>query len=248
MNILIVDDEAPARDRLRQIIGDTGEHTVIGEAGNGREALLMAEKLRPDVVLLDIRMPGIDGIETARHFNSFAEPPAVVFTTAYDEYAIQAFDANAIGYILKPVRRERLEKALRQASRLSREKLGAVSTQAGLSRQRAHVCARRHGELKLIAVTDIHCFIADQKYVTVVHEDGEDLLDDSLKSLEVEFGAQFVRIHRSALVAVNRIEALAKNGDGQLEIRLRGHDSRRNLPLIVSRRHIADVRRRLKGN
>jgi two-component system response regulator AlgR len=248
MNILIVDDEAPARDRLRQIIGDTGEHTVIGEAGNGRQALLMAEKLRPDVVLLDIRMPGIDGIETARHFNTFENPPAVVFTTAYDEYAIRAFDANAIGYILKPVRRERLEMALRQAARLSREKLGTVSTQPGLPQQRAHVCARRHGELNLIAITDIHCFVADQKYVTVIHDDGEDLIDDSLKSLEAEFSAQFVRIHRGALVAVNRIEALAKNGDGQLAIRLRDDDSRRSLPLIVSRRHVADVRRRLKGN
>jgi two-component system, LytTR family, response regulator AlgR len=148
---------------------------------------------------------------------------------------------------LKPVRRERLDNALHQAARLSREKLGAVAAQRGLSPQRAHVCARRQGELKLIAITEILCFVADQKYVTVVHDGGEDLIDDSLKSLESEFGSQFVRIHRSALVAVNRIEALAKKGDGQLEIRLRDHDSQGQLPLIVSRRHVSDVRRRLKG-
>jgi two-component system response regulator AlgR len=247
MNILIVDDEAPARSRLRQILGDSGEHAVVGEAGNGQQALLMAEKLRPDVVLLDIRMPGIDGIETAQHFNAFENPPAVVFTTAYDEYAIQAFEANAVGYILKPVRRERLDKALQQAARLSREKLGAVAAHPGMSEQRAHVCTRRHGELKLIAIADILCFVADQKYVTVYHTNGEDLIDDSLKSLEMEFSAQFIRIHRGALVAVKRIEALAKNDDGQLEVRLRDRNKSGDLPLIVSRRHVADLRRRLKG-
>jgi two-component system response regulator AlgR len=113
--------------------------------------------------------------------------------------------------------------------------------------QRAHVCTRRQGELKLIAITDVMCFVADQKYVTVVHNSGEDLIDDSLKSLETEFGAQFVRIHRGALVAVSRIEALARNDEGQLEVRLRGQDKGRQLPLIVSRRHVADLRRRLKG-
>jgi len=247
MNILIVDDEAPARDRLRQMIGDSGEHSVVGEAGNGQQALLLAEKLRPDVVLLDIRMPGIDGIETAQHFNAFEDPPAVVFTTAYDEYAIQAFEANAVGYVLKPVRRERLDKALRQAARLSREKLGAVAAQSGMPEQRGNVCTRRQGEFRLIPITDVLCFFADQKYVTVIHNNGEDLIDDSLKSLETEFGAQFVRIHRGALVAVSRIEALSRNDDGQLEVRLRDHDKGSQLPLIVSRRHVAELRRRLKG-
>ena len=247
VNILIVDDEAPARDRLRQMISDAGEHAVVGEAGNGQQALQMAEKLRPDVILLDIRMPGIDGIEAARHISAFEKPPAVVFTTAYDEYAIQAFEANAVGYILRPVRREKLDKALRQAARLSGDKLGAVAARAGLSAQRAHICARRQGELKLIAVADVLCFVADQKYVTVVHENGEDLIDDSLKSLEAEFAALFVRIHRGALVAISRIEALARNPDGQVEVRLRGLVKSPALPLAVSRRHLADVRRRLKG-
>ena len=184
MNVLIIDDEAPARDRLRQLLEDAGEHVVVGEAGNGREALELAEKLNPDVVLLDIRMPGLDGVETAHHLNSFDSPPAVVFTTAYDEYAIDAFDANAIGYVLKPVRRERLDKALTQAARLGHNVLGAVARQSGFSEQRQHVCARLQGELKLIPVNEVHYFLADQKYVCVAHENGRDLIDDSLKSLE----------------------------------------------------------------
>lgn len=247
MNILIVDDETPARDRLRQLISDSAEHTVVGEAGNGQQALQLAEKLRPDVVLLDIRMPGLDGIETAHHFTTFDEPPAVIFTTAYDEYAIQAFEANAIGYILKPVRRERLDKALGQAARLGRDILSEVSKQPGMSEQRSHVCVRHHGELKLIAIADILCFVADQKYVTVVHTGGENLVDDSLKSLEKEFAAQFVRIHRAALVAVNWVEALVKNDAGQQEIALRDAAIGRRFELVVSRRHVADVRRRLRG-
>lgn len=247
MNILIVDDEAPARDRLRRLLDDSGKHTVVGEAGNGKDALALAGKLHPDAVLLDIRMPGLDGIETAHHLNAFESPPAVVFTTAYDQYAIQAFEANAIGYILKPVRRERLEKALEQAARLSREKLGDIARQPGMNEERTHVCARHLGELKLIPVPDIHCFVADQKYVTVVHDQGEDLIEDSLKSLESEFASQFVRIHRSVLVAIQRVDALVKNPDGQHEIRLRDSDAGNRFELLVSRRHLADVRRRLKG-
>ena len=119
MRILIVDDEQPARDRLSQLIRDSGQHEVVAEAGNGKQAIELAEELQPDVVLLDIRMPGVDGIETAHHLNTMESPPAVVFATAYDEYAIDAFDARAIGYVMKPVRRERLERALEQAARIS---------------------------------------------------------------------------------------------------------------------------------
>lgn len=122
MKVLIVDDEKPARDRLRQLVGDFGEHEVVGEAGNGQQALALASTLNPDVVLLDIRMPGVDGIETAHHLNALDSPPAVVFTTAYDQYAIDAFEARAIGYVLKPVRRERLERALDHAARVSDRK------------------------------------------------------------------------------------------------------------------------------
>ena len=127
MKILIVDDEALARDRLSQILVDSDEHDVVGEAENGAQALEIARESAPDVVLLDIRMPGMNGIETAHHLNSFESPPAIIFTTAYDEYAIEAFDARAVGYVLKPVRRERLDRALERAARLSNLTLSEIA-------------------------------------------------------------------------------------------------------------------------
>ena len=251
MKVLIVDDEKPARDRLRQLLDDFGSYEVVGEAGNGEDAIAESARTRPDVVLLDIRMPGLDGIETAHHLNAMENPPAVVFTTAYDEYAIDAFDARAIGYVLKPVRRERLERALEQAGRLSGPVLRGLADESKLETRRNHVCARLHDELRLIPIEDIRFFSADQKYVCVHHADGTDLIDDSLKSLEEEFADRFVRIHRSALVAVDQIEKLEKVDDGKTHVLLRNttpdEDNAPDDALVVSRRHLATVRRRLKG-
>lgn len=246
MKVLVVDDEKPARDRLRQILEDENDYEVVGEAGNGHEAVALAGELEPDVVLLDIRMPGLDGIETAHHLNALEKPPAVVFTTAYDEYAVDAFEARAIGYVLKPVRRSRLAAALEQAARLAGSALREVAAEARLDAPRQRVCARVHGELKLIPVTDISCFRADQKYVSVEHDNGQDLIDDSLKSLAMEFEAQFVRIHRGALVAVNRIEKIEKTADGKSRVVLREDSQVNDKELIISRRHVAEVRRRLR--
>lgn len=246
MKVLIVDDEAPARDRLRQILEETGEHVIVGDAGNGKDALELTARHSPDVVLLDIRMPGMSGIETAHHINALDKPPAIVFTTAYDQYAIDAFDAQAIGYVLKPVRRERLNKALEQAARISAATLGSVAKTSGVDERRSHLCARVHGEMKLIPVDEITYFQSDQKYTRVCYDGGEHLIDDSLKQLEREFEEQFVRIHRSALVAVAQIDALHKTEDGEVSVRLRGHAGTEALK--VSRRHVAAVRRRLRGN
>ncbi|MDJ0812830.1 MAG: LytTR family DNA-binding domain-containing protein [Woeseiaceae bacterium] len=251
MKVLIVDDEKPARDRLRQLLDDFGDHEVVGEAGNGEDAIALTTRLQPDVILLDIRMPGLDGIETAHHLNAMEQPPAVVFTTAYDEYAIEAFDARAIGYVLKPVRRERLERALDQAGRLSAPVLRELADEPQLDSRRNHVCARLHDELRLIPIEDIRFFNADQKYVCVHHAGGQDLIDDSLKSLEEEFADHFVRIHRSVLVAVDKIEKLEKGADGKTHVVLRNptldEDNAPDEELTVSRRHVATVRRRLKG-
>ncbi len=243
MKVLIVDDEAPARDRLRQLLEDSGQHEIVGEAAHGQEALDIAAKVTPDVVLLDIRMPGVDGIETAHHLNTFEPSPAIVFTTAYDEYAIDAFEANAIGYVLKPVRRERLDQALSQAARLTSAALFDVGKKSGISEQRRHVCARIQGELKLIPIAEVLYFVADQKYVSVIHTQGRDLIDDPLKSLENEFAEQFVRIHRGALVALNAVDGLKKDEEGRTQVMLRDCDDD---DLFVSRRHVADVKRRLK--
>ena len=247
MKILIVDDEALARDRLSQILDDSDEHDVVGEAGNGEQALEIARKSAPDVVLLDIRMPGMNGIETAHHLNSFESPPAIIFTTAYDEYAIEAFDARAVGYVLKPVRRERLDQALEQAARLTNITLSEIAKQSGVSDLRKHICAHTQGELKLIPVRDVFCFRADQKYVRVQHRNGEDLIDDSLNHLEQEFADEFVRIHRNALVAVRQIDSLKKTADGQTLVTLRDGSQDEDSGLIISRRHVANVRRRIKG-
>ncbi len=247
MRVLVVDDEAPARERLRQILSESDSYDCVGEAGNGDEALQLAVSLKPDIVLLDIRMPGLSGLEVAHHLQALERAPAVVFTTAYDEYAIDAFEARAVGYILKPVRRSRLRAALLQASRLARATLGELSRIEGLTTRRAHLCARRQGKLRLIPVEDIHYLEADQKYVAVHHAGGEDLIDEPLKSLESEFADRFVRIHRSMLVAVSAIERVDRDKEGKSYVILREDSQDGGKALIISRRHVADVRRRLQG-
>ena len=247
MKVLVVDDEQPARARLKQLLDDEPDYEFVGEAGNGNDAIKLTAELHPDIVLLDIRMPGVDGIETAHHLNTMENPPAVVFTTAYDEYAIDAFDALAVGYVLKPVRRSRLTAALQQAARLAPSTLLSVASQANMEPVRKHVCARAHGELRLIPVANISCFRADQKYVTVDHRNGRDLIDEPLKALAEEFCAEFVRIHRSALVAVQCIDRIEKTADGKSLIVLRDNSQVDDEELIISRRHLAEVRRRLKG-
>jgi two-component system response regulator AlgR len=193
-------------------------------------------------------MPGVDGIETAHHLNAMETPPAVVFTTAYDEYAIDAFDARAIGYVLKPVRRERLERALQHAARISGQMLKQLTDESNLKSRRQYVCSREHGELRLISISNIRYFNADQKYVTVHHDDGQSLIDDSLKILEEEFADEFVRIHRSVLVSLAQIDRLEKIADGKTQVILRGEPFDGDDELTISRRHLADVRRRLKGS
>jgi two-component system response regulator AlgR len=247
MRVLVVDDEKPARERLKQLLDDEANYEFAGEAANGNDAVRLAAELAPDIVLLDIRMPGLDGIETAHHLSTMENPPAVVFATAYDEYAIDAFDARAVGYVLKPVRRSRLVAALEQASKLAPSALASMAAQAKLPVTRGHVCARAQGKLKLIPVGEIHCFHADQKYVTVDHENGRDLIDEPLKALAEEFIDDFVRIHRSALVAVRYIDRIEKTEDGKSLVILRKNSQVEDKELIISRRHLAEVRRRLKG-
>lgn len=237
MKILIVDDEQLARDRLARMIAALDGCEVVGEAGNGREALAQAQQTDPDVVLLDIRMPGMDGLETARHLSALEAPPAVIFCTAYEEHALQAFDLQAVGYLLKPVRRESLATALAGARRVNKVQLAALG-QADESR-RSHISARTRRGLELIPLEDVRYFQADQKYVTVRHAGGEVIIDEPLKELEDEFGEAFLRIHRNSLVAAAHIECLERSDSGQSRIRLRGVEE----PLDVSRRHLAAVRR-----
>ena len=241
MKILIVDDEVPARSRLRSLVDAIGDHQVIGEAGNGLDALAACERLRPEVVLLDIRMPGMDGLEAAARLCVAAEPPAVIFVTAYGDHALAAFEAEAVDYLLKPVRRERLAEALKKARRLNRAQLDALTearAQPDEGKPREHLLCRRRGMLELIPIDEVRFLQADQKYVTVNHLQGEDLIEDSLKRLEEEFGDRFVRIHRNALVSRYHLGGLERDRDGQYFARVRDWDGQ----LEVSRRHVAEVK------
>jgi two-component system response regulator AlgR len=216
---LVVDDEPPARARLRALLGELADIEVAGEAPDGETALRLCLAQRPDIVFLDVRMPGMDGLELARHLALLPDPPAVVFTTAYDEHAMAAFDAQAIGYLLKPVRKEKLAHSVSLAQRLTRTQLTAVE---GLPAARGQLAIRIRDGLKLVRVEDVLCFTADQKYTTVNHLGGADLIEDSLRTLEAEFAQRFTRIHRNTLVNTRRIEAIERNEDGQYHVRLQG--------------------------
>jgi two-component system, LytTR family, response regulator AlgR len=241
LRVLIVDDESPARERLRSLLSEITDVEVIGEAANGHEALRESHDRAPDVVLLDVRMPGMDGLEAARHLNVLEEPPAVIFTTAFDQYAVEAFQAHAVGYLLKPVHKEQLAAALTRAGRLTRAQLQKLAA-AGAESRRSHIAARRREGVRLIPVEEVQYFLADQKYTTVRHVNGEDLIEDSLRLLEGEFGAALVRIHRNALVSVKYLERIERSADGQYFVRLRGCEA----PLQVSRRMAGELRERFR--
>ncbi len=241
LKVLIVDDEPPARERLRSLLVEIGNVEVVGEAITGEQGVQSAVALSPDVVLLDVRMPGMDGIEAARHLNALEEPPAVIFATAYDEYAINAFDAQAIGYLLKPIRKEKLAAALAQASRLTRPQLQKLAA-SGTSERRTHIAARHREGLRLIPLEEVQFFFAEQKYTTVRHLKGEDLIEESLRALEEELGAAFVRIHRNALVSARFLDRIERNPDGQYFVHLRGCEA----PLQVSRRMAGELRDRFR--
>lgn len=241
--VLIVDDEAPARERLERLVVELPGWHSVGQCATGQEAIEAAIAHGPAVVLLDIRMPGMSGLEAARHLAALAEPPAVIFTTAYDQYALEAFEAQAIGYLLKPVRRERLEAALAHAARLAPPALGRLAASDGGFARREHIAARVRAELRLIPVKDILYFRAEQKYVTVRHTRGKVLIEEPLTSLEHEFGADFVRIHRSVLIAVAHVAALDKASGGGYCVRMRDVDD----ILPVSRRQLSELKSRLNA-
>lgn len=243
MRVLIVDDEPLARQRLRRMVEEVSGAEVVGEAGDGRAALEACAQRHPEVVLLDIRMPGMDGLEAARHLARLPDGPAVVFVTAYGDYALQAFEAQAVDYLLKPVRAERLAQALDKARRLSTPQLEAVAAADPESPGRSHLSSTLHGNLTLIPIDDIQFLRAEQKYVVAHHARGEALIEDSLTALEAEYGPRFVRIHRNALVARNALAGLEKDADGAARVRLKGCAER----LEISRRHLPELRRLLRS-
>jgi two-component system response regulator AlgR len=243
LKVAIVDDEPLARSRLRSLLLDdtAGTLEVIGEAGSGTEALALLEANPADVVLMDIRMPGMDGLEAARHLAGLPAAPAVIFTTAYDEHALAAFDAGGIDYLLKPVRGERLKAALARASQWTSAR-AAVAATANPRRARTHLSAVVGGNLRLVPLTEVRYLHADGGYVSVMHTAGELLVEDSLRALEEEFGETFLRIHRNTLVATAQVTGIFRDTLGNTEVSLRDVPAR----LPVSRRLATEVRRRLR--
>jgi two-component system response regulator AlgR len=245
LRVLIVDDEAPARRRLRELLADCADQLpvdIVGEAGNGLDALALAQHQPVDAVLLDIRMPGMDGLECAAHLNRLAAPPAIIFCTAYDAYACQAFDLDAVDYLLKPVRADRLVRALSRANTLSAAVLDRLRD--AHPKARTHLSVNEKGRIVLIPVADILYLKAELKYVTVRTAAREFLIEESLTRLESEFGDSFLRIHRNCLVASARIREIGKlpgEDEGHF-LRLDGLDER----LPVSRRQYSALREKIR--
>jgi two-component system response regulator AlgR len=241
MRVLVVDDEPLARQRLRALLGEVAPQAQVSEAANGAEALSGAGQELPDVVLLDIRMPGIDGLEVARHLAGLPAPPAVVFTTAYDQHALDAFEARAVDYLLKPVRAERLGAALARAQALRPTLVARADARE--ARRRTHLCVSGHGGLELVPVAEIRYLCAEHKYVTIGTPGGERLTEEPLKDLEAELGESFLRVHRSALVALAHVTGLARDAEGHHRVRLAGVSRE----IEVSRRLLPAVRRQIRG-
>lgn len=245
MRLIIVDDEAPARRRLREVLQDCGQELpleIVGEADNGMDALEHIQRERPDAVLLDIRMPGMDGIELAQHMQKLSRTPAVIFTTAYDNYACKAFEVNAVDYLMKPVRAERLAAALSKARHINMAMLEAL--REAHPRSRTHLSLSEKGRLILVPVDEILYFKAELKYITVKTVTHEFLLEESLVRLEAEFGERFLRIHRNCLVARDKIAQIGKthgSEDGHF-VQLRGLGEL----LPVSRRQYSQIREQFR--
>ena len=241
MKVLIVDDEKLARERLVRMVETLDRYELVGVADSGEEAVRQTIRHEPDIVLLDIRMPGMDGMEAARQLGTLAAPPAIIFCTAFGEHAIEAFDVSASGYLMKPVRREALTEALAKASKVNKVQMEAMlgKDESESARSRTHISAKTRRGIELIPLTEIKFFQADHKYVTVRHEGGEVLIDDTLRDLECEFGEKVVRIHRNALVMTEQLEGLERDPAGHYQVRMRGIDEK----LDVSRRHVSGLRR-----
>jgi two-component system response regulator AlgR len=241
LQVVIADDEAPARSRLRDLLEDCAASLpleVVAEAANGRALLELLEHTRADVVLLDIRMPEMDGVEVAQHLQKLPEPPGVIFTTAYDSYALKAFELHAVDYLLKPIRLRRLFEALsrvRTVAPISTEVLQKLTPEP-----RRHVSVQERGRVILVPVDKILYMRAELKYVTIRTAEREYLLEESLTRLEQEFGQRFVRIHRSCLVARDYVEAFERQSEGEAEgqwvVKLRGLEDR--LPVSRRQQHV----------
>lgn len=233
LRILIIDDEAPARERMDRMLAELPNFEVVGEAASGQQALQAIEQFSPDILLLDISMPGMDGMTLARNLQKGGLQPAVIFCTAYQNQALEAFEAEAVDYLVKPVRAERLAQALEKARRF----LGDRGDQA----PGAFIKSTVGGKVLLTPVQRVICLLAEDKYTTVVHEKGRTVVDDSLTELEARFESEFFRIHRNALISTRHLRGLERGDNGCVLAVLSGTHERPE----VSRRNVAALRKLL---
>jgi len=227
MRVLIVDDEPLARARLAALLGECATVEIVGSVGDGETALGAINQLQPDLLLLDVNMPGLDGTALAQRLGDRARPQ-VIFCTAYEAHALKAFELGAVDYLLKPVRLERLREALQRA----RQRLAEVPREAV-----AWLHGRLHGEQVRIALDEVICLLAEEKYVVVQHRRGELLIEESLRQLEEAYPDQLIRLHRNCLVPPARLLGIKTLADGRVLARLDGTElspeiSRRNLPAV----------------
>lgn len=239
-SILIADDEPLARERIRRLVGALPGYRICGEAADGASSLEQVAELKPDILLLDIRMPGMDGMETAARLSRVATPPALIFCTAYDHYAIRAFDVQAAAYLLKPVRKEALADALARAARVNRVQLQTLIGQS--VQHREQLAVRSHHGTELIELSDIRYCEANQKYVTIHHARGTTDCHHTLKELESSYPGILLRIHRNTLVGVGFIQSLKRTQGSHYRIVLSSGGGE----LPVSRRHTVNVRQWLQ--
>ena len=233
-NVLIVDDEQPARDRLRRLLDPMSDYSAAGEARNGVEALEQIRELNPDIVLLDISMPGMDGMALAQTLQDSGAAPAIVFCTAYQDQALSAFEVEAVDYVVKPVRAERLAKALEKACRY----LG--STEEGTEEQH-FLRSTVGGKVVLTPISRVVCLLAEDKYTTVVHEKGSTVVDESLTELENCYPSNFFRVHRNALISRKHLRGLERTPEGHTQVLLSGTERKPE----VSRRNVSALRKLL---
>ncbi len=230
ISVLIVDDERPARKRLRRMLESVAGIEIVAEAENGREALALVDQHQPALVLMDIQMPGMDGLETAKSLAALETPPAVIFCTDYDEHALSAFDAAALDYLLKPIEKPRLEMALQRVERL-------LSPSSNPVKEPESLVLATGSSTEKIALESVLCFRAEQKYVVAVHRTGEGLLRESLQQLEQAWPTRFLRVHRNTLIARRYLRGITRDGNHYRAIL-----EHLEVGPLISRRHLQDVK------
>ena len=240
LKILIADDEPIARERLCQFVASFPGYTIIGEAENGTQAIKKTIQLQPDIVVIDMRMPDIDGITAAERIHQLDNPPAIIFSTAYDEYALEAFSTNAIDYVLKPVNKDRFQKALEKVTHVNK----ALQTHMqSLKKLQSPTIKVRHGKtIEYVPIEDIIYCLADDKYTKIFYGESHHLVEESLKALERAYPEYFIRIHRNAIVTKKMVRAIEQTNKGKYNALL-SNDTR----LEISRRHLANLRAMMKA-